>query len=700
MKKIAICCATSALGATLAHHETAQAFSVENHVELTTAAVAQVVACVSGYPGRWDHLRGVELPGRAELLSTCNTKQDDLRRKVMMWHFPQRGQPIPGSPWQAPFTAGATSFDQYFHDVATTLRTDVQAVEIYPAVGTLLHYLQDAAVPAHAVPIFHPSARWGGDNFDGYPVAPFQPANDLATCERLLDGGAQLASLQTLLDSTIDGTLEAIQRPIATSEVAFTGRASALSKVPRDWTLFWDLRREADGFANYGCVGDRFGKGGLRCRQPGRNPKVEISPKAYSDFAADRHRAAVHASVQAIAFSLRSKPGEGTLQTTAKCPVPHSTTPGQLSVAYVDVAISPAAQGPAPAVVPIPPQPPLPPDDDPPDADERASLEAERSREQAQAKVLRALGPAAGAAPSSKRSSKSESQTGGETETEDAYTAGLQQLRGDYHEARELFGSDHVSLFPMFYAGKRCDDGSNRWLGSNACDTQSQSGVAGVIFLPLWGVGGGHGSDWWPILDTEDEAAAFLRFEQRAAKLTDAMAKLGAVPESPVTETHYQLLAGVFEDVLKRDIDDEGASASRSQELLDCLAELSASGADAAEKIQSLNDLWREYTLLAGASDYKRRHNFLLGPSYAVPLTEEITRVYLLGLTAEVGGSHWGVSANVGLRYQYDAGAPIKDAQGWFVGLGLSGELTDDLLNVISGASSAGAKLRGASNGQ
>lgn len=283
--------------------------------------------------------------------------------------------------------------------------------------------------------------------------------------------------------------------------------------------------------------------------------------------------------------------------------------------------------------------------------------------------------------------------TDGESEA-DFYATQLERLRADYKKARALFGQDHVSIFPMIYAGRRCSDGSNGLF--SGCDRATMSGVGAVIFVPVAGFGGGHGADWWPVLNTATEAEAFFRFEQRARKAVRVMAALSIAEPDVPTLVHYRVLATAFEDVLRRDIEEGGHADYRSRELLECLLQLTASDANAAEKVQSLDDLWREYVLLNGKQTYKRRHNLLVGPSYTVPLTEKITDLYLLGVSVEFGDEAWAVSLSGGLRNRYTAGTPVADAEGWYAGIGLSGELTEDLLDMLSGASAAAGQLKGA----
>jgi hypothetical protein len=167
-----------------------------------------------------------------------------------------------------------------------------------------------------------------------------------------------------------------------------------------------------------------------------------------------------------------------------------------------------------------------------------------------------------------------------------------------------------------------------------------------------------------------------------------------------IGEADYELLAAIIEDILTRDIDEDGNGAKNSQSLRESVRQNSSPLVSAAAKLHQLKAIWEKYKAASSGPNEKHRHNLLFGPSYGVPFTEDVARNYLLGVTAEVGGQHWGLSANAGLRHQFDNALPIRDAVGWYFGVGLSGELTDDLLNLLDGAATAGAKLKGAHAGQ
>src|SRR4051794_3257403 len=63
----------------------ALAFSVPNHVMITEAALRQIRTCAVKYPNRWSELDAID--GYGGVISACNMKQDDVERKVRVWHF-------------------------------------------------------------------------------------------------------------------------------------------------------------------------------------------------------------------------------------------------------------------------------------------------------------------------------------------------------------------------------------------------------------------------------------------------------------------------------------------------------------------------------------------------------------------------------------------------------------------------------------
>jgi hypothetical protein len=277
---------------------TAWAYSVPNHVTLTGAAVAQIQACIEAHPGRWDGLR--VLAAQQEALVRCNEAQDAPYRKLTLWHFFKRDQELRGTFVQGAFLARETSFNHFFQLLAQHMRTQpVQEGRVYASAGALIHYLQDAAVPAHAVPVYHPSPLWNFDNFDERDV----PTNgemptDRATCERLLESRSD--TMEWLLQMTAAATLKSLEA--------------------EPWGKFWepwDPKRDDRGFGYYGCVGDAFGAEHPRCD----GTDLTIPSAAYVDFAAVRHRAALEATVRAIMIAHRFSPPGASAVSPPACPV-------------------------------------------------------------------------------------------------------------------------------------------------------------------------------------------------------------------------------------------------------------------------------------------------------------------------------------------------------------------------------------------
>ena len=68
----------------------------------------------------------------------------------------------------------------------------------------------------------------------------------------------------------------------------------------------------------------------------------------------------------------------------------------------------------------------------------------------------------------------------------------LDRLRDLFELARQTFGNDHVLVTPTIYSGHRCaDGGANIFTCSNR---QVRGGIGGLVIVPLFGAGGGHGA--------------------------------------------------------------------------------------------------------------------------------------------------------------------------------------------------------------
>jgi hypothetical protein len=309
----------------------ASGFSVTNHVLLTEASLRQIRACTAKHPNRWPGAEAIDAYGGA--ITACNIKQDDVERKLRLWHFyggerdgKARKLEVSGILvrfFRAEFLNVGVGFDEYFAQLEARLaETPTTPEHVYATTGAIVHFIQDVAVPAHAIPIFHPSPVWNGDNFDDFPIQlESSPPDDLATCDRLL--GATNDTLAGLLRETVEGTMTAIRTEIPVG--GMTGPPPPASPpgkrpklLPRTWQLFWNDSLDRDGFGRYGCMRDSFGETQLSCE---RKP-FTFKPETYVDFARARQRAAVEATVRALMIAQRRAPKATAGALAAACPVP------------------------------------------------------------------------------------------------------------------------------------------------------------------------------------------------------------------------------------------------------------------------------------------------------------------------------------------------------------------------------------------
>jgi|GEM_PF-5623305 len=87
----------------------------------------------------------------------------------------------------------------------------------------------------------------------------------------------------------------------------------------------------------------------------------------------------------------------------------------------------------------------------------------------------------------------------------------LKRVEKLYSNAAKLLGGEHVILSASAYLGQDC-------IG---CDEDHSGGAAAILSVPLVGVGGGHGLDWYPTLQTEVAEKAFATFEKNVQNYVD-----------------------------------------------------------------------------------------------------------------------------------------------------------------------------------
>lgn len=258
-----------------------QAYSVENHDAITRRAVKLVDSCRATKTA----------PAIVEALVHYNLAQDALLSKPWMWHFPKVA-PSAGceGPRAACWLVLHKSFEPWTRELWRRAQSALTADQLYPALGAALHYVQDICVPAHAVPIFHPTGVTQiTDAFDDYRDWA-QAADQLiareksAFCQALNGAG----SLEALLADARTETLSTLDEPV---------QARTDYKVDPDdkptWSVFWAAGN--GGFGRYYCE-DPFGAPEVDCGWH----HFHIAASTYRNYAGQRAAAAIRWSAAAI----------------------------------------------------------------------------------------------------------------------------------------------------------------------------------------------------------------------------------------------------------------------------------------------------------------------------------------------------------------------------------------------------------------
>lgn len=278
----------------------ALAYSTDNHELLTREAVRLAKAC-----------KAIDASYHEDTLVDFNLRQDQLLRKARLWHFPW-SSPRPGcDPCQSgcytdwcPYAGLLTgwvcdlavfrAFDPWVNALAARSAGCLSEADLPRAIGALLHYLQDLAVPPHAVPVFHPTtlSPFAHDEFDNYGFAIDLRAllaqrGAAQVCERVKAPGA----IAQLLLEMREATLKSLQTTLQTS---VDGRPQT-----EYWSMFWP-RQPAAGqpreFGRYGCGDDQFGNEAFECD----GKKYLVARGEYASFAAARAGDAIIASARLI----------------------------------------------------------------------------------------------------------------------------------------------------------------------------------------------------------------------------------------------------------------------------------------------------------------------------------------------------------------------------------------------------------------
>ncbi|WDE08511.1 hypothetical protein SG34_031815 [Thalassomonas viridans] len=284
--------------ATLLFSPALQAHSKPNHKLITQESIKALSKC---------KIKNNISQAQLDELVKVNLAQDKLLNKAVLWHFPMpmagSGNPVPDKKRAIGYgkIVVDTTFDRwvaYLEDQAIKEKTFTARI---PAIGAMLHYVQDLASPAHAVPIFHPSKIANPDHFDSWDSFKRKgSALDIdyqKICAEL--AAAKLKQVQDLLTEVRVRTLTSLKEKHS--------QHCQPSKATCDWTLFWPTEIIDHGFGHYGCDGeDKFGsENKFECN----GTTYDIPKTTYTAFATARLTDAISASARLIVHFMKMEPG-------------------------------------------------------------------------------------------------------------------------------------------------------------------------------------------------------------------------------------------------------------------------------------------------------------------------------------------------------------------------------------------------------
>lgn len=272
----------------------------------------------------------------------------------------------------------------------------------------------------------------------------------------------------------------------------------------------------------------------------------------------------------------------------------------------------------------------------------------------------------------------------------------LDKFQKVFEQATKIFGSEHTVITPSFFYA------TDRYGRLNPTD-KHLAGISAVLLLPLFGLGGGHGSDWWPVVASGDETQIYNAFLNQLGQYQEALTNATTLPSnvSDVLQKKWDTQNLLFakqvfcQEEMDPDLPPEAQAAIKNL----CQSSISdfvkkAADQKKADPKTDLKKLVSDAVTTNKDAIAPKRHNLLIGPSFGVPLTKSPIDIFQLGASAELGGDAVRIVATGGLVGRYQ-GATYKDvfAAGWFVGLALSGEIGDKLFHYFNGGSNLMAQL-------
>jgi hypothetical protein len=249
------------------------AFHVPDHVAITARAVNELSACGLLSP-QWttDVTSAVE--------SADESEDYNLFRK---WSYYSHYY----NPYHALDQFRADSSASVTEAAATIKASPLDAYAVNQGIGRLIHHVQDASTPAHAVPVAHAFS----DGFEVFDIAAYfaEPLSPTA-CPLIQASTDPMETLRTNAIATLD-SLKAPLTLIANHDGA---------EIQNTWdTLYW-VPGTGNSFGEYGIVGNAFGTSAVVFND---DTGAHVSQNKYFAFKRARAEAAVRATEAVILWA-------------------------------------------------------------------------------------------------------------------------------------------------------------------------------------------------------------------------------------------------------------------------------------------------------------------------------------------------------------------------------------------------------------
>jgi len=274
----------------------AYAFKGDYHEGITGIALSYYKTCQQSYPNQ---LREIHADN-GSLLAAASGDIDrfsllHLRRslsRLWNWHFYDAGLDDADNP-HASIEKNWLHMNRSLHRIfiekviLASQRMALRDKDFFILSGEVLHFVQDMAVPAHVVPIYHDIFK--PDDFDGYVFDTSSVQKKDIPCSAFLE---QHESPETTLTRLAQDTRAAIVEHID-------------ERSDRQWTVLWDLSAQGMdvnrvGFYTYGVCGNVFDQ--AKHRMVSLPQVCQIEPETINTLYKNRYEQSLDASLRVLIF--------------------------------------------------------------------------------------------------------------------------------------------------------------------------------------------------------------------------------------------------------------------------------------------------------------------------------------------------------------------------------------------------------------